>query len=149
DPSKFVNQLLQPPIPQARSSLQLGRSLGHLFAKGADVHAQMLVNFAQKLKDNFYDAWSNATVTSVQPPLQAVYVFRVQASLFGGNVHKLPTYTNSKLDPPDQWADWILDSAEADKAAFLDQAYDAILPGSYVILQSQTSVRLPSQNQSS
>jgi predicted phage baseplate assembly protein len=155
DPSQFVTSLLIPPVPQAVSSLQLGRSLKTTFLKGADGPAQLLVNFVPELKRDFYTAWANANLNATPQALQAVSVLRLQAPLFGAGVSDQPTYyaadvfegdnivhTKGELKTQDQWIKWPL-NGESDDTLFLDQAYEAVLPLSYVMVQtpSETAVR--------
>ena len=155
DPSQFVTSLLIPPVPQAASSLQLGRSLKTAFLKGADGPAQLLVNFVPGLKKDFYTAWANANLNATPQALQAVYVLRLQTPLFGAGVSDQPTYyladvfegdnlvhTKGELKTQNQWIKWPL-NGESDDTLFLDQAYEAVLPSSYVIVQtpSETAVR--------
>jgi predicted phage baseplate assembly protein len=135
DPSLFVNPLLLPQKLQAASSLQLTRDLSTTFALGADVHPQLLLTFAPQLKDTFYQAWQNAVVNATPPVLQGIYAFRVEAPLFGGSVPKPMTFVDGVLQPQPNWLEWPLSGDEANNNMFLDQAYDAILPSSYVLIQ--------------
>ncbi len=136
NPSEFIVGLLEPPILQARSSLQLARSLTTAFAPHTDASPQMLVAFAPKLRQTFYQAWVNATVSDTQRTLLAVYAMRVEAPLFGASVPKMAAYdATGKLEQPQNWTEWPIDSGEQDNALFLDQAYDSILPSSYAVVQ--------------
>lgn len=134
NPSLFITPLLEPPIVQARSSLQLGRNLATAFQAKADAAPQLLLTFVPQLRETFYRAWTAATVNDKQRALIAVYVLRVEAPLFGGNAQKMATYTNGQLNLPQNWTDWDLDG-ESNTALFLDQAYDSILPASYIVVQ--------------
>lgn len=150
DPSKFVTNLLKPRIPQAASSLQLGRSLKLTFQEGTDAPAQLLVNIVPELKENFYHAWANANLNATPRNLKAVYVMRLQAPLFGASVPDQPTFfpedvfedihkdkvihAKGELQPQSEWTKWPLDG-EADDTLFLDQAHEEILPLSYVMIQ--------------
>lgn len=149
DPSKFVGQLLKPPVVQAASRFELNRSLNLAFKKKSDVPAQLLVNFVLQLKDTYYTAWANADVNDASAALTAVYVLRAEAPLFGAGVPKQPTYFDDnqagndphkagQLKPQSQWLEWDLEKDETNNALFLDQADEAILPNSYVVLQRQT-----------
>ncbi len=171
DPSTFVQSLLQPRIPQAASSLQLGRSLQSVLSEKADAQPQLLVNFAPTLKDSYYIAWANANVKTADQALKAIYVFRLAAPLFGASVARQPTYftedsnnnpiskatvtdprVNSatvasaaadahfkgQLRPQEDWQEWSLAEDEKDDALFLDQAHEAILPLSYVLINTLT-----------
>jgi predicted phage baseplate assembly protein len=107
--------------------------LGAAFKEGADSNPQLLVSFAPRLVTTFYRAWSNAAVESAPPALTGVFALRVEAPLFGASAPKQVNYdyTNNKPLAPTEWP---LDG-ESDDAIFLDQAYDAIQPASYVVLQ--------------
>lgn len=65
-----------------------------------------------------------------------VHAYRQQATLFGYNAPKQPTYTTKPPtpDPPSKWIEWDLDS-ETSKTIYLDRAYDGITAGSYVTIQ--------------
>jgi predicted phage baseplate assembly protein len=64
-----------------------------------------------------------------------VFAYRQQAALFGYNAPKQPTYDGTKPKPPSQWTDWDLAGSEKSTRVFLDRAYDAILPGSYITIE--------------
>src|SRR6185503_17002191 len=100
NPAQFVQGLLKPRELQAASSLQLGRSLKTIFEPGKDAPAQLLVNFEPVLKDTFYKAWANASLSSTPRDLKAVYVLRMQAPLFGANVTEPPTYYVEDIPNP-------------------------------------------------
>jgi predicted phage baseplate assembly protein len=142
-PSKFIISLLRPPIAQFGSSLQLTRTLPTAFQLQADTQPQLLVKFAPQLKDTFYTAWANATVSSAERALKTVYAFRIEASLFGANVPKMATYdTQNRLNQPSEWSEWPLANDESPATMFLDQAHDAIQTGSVVMLQQGTGNEL-------
>jgi predicted phage baseplate assembly protein len=159
-PGEFVKQLLLPPVPQARNSLALARSLQQAFSptgvplvdKGqalrsreaatvnlrpyADVGTQLLVSFVPHLASSYYAAWSGARLDPTDAALKAVHVLRARASLFGATAARLPTYTAAGiLNPQNQWTDWTLDSDEGADNAFLDQANEAIAEDSYVVTE--------------
>lgn len=136
NPSQFATSLLLAQKVQAASSLQLSRNLGAAFKLNADSNPQLLVKFAPQLRTNFYAAWANAAVNSTPPVLKGVFVLRAEASLFGANASKIPTYgAGNKPNPPNSWDEWPLDGNETTDALFLDQAYEAIQPASYVVIQ--------------
>lgn len=140
DPSKFVKPLLVPPVPQARSSARLARTLSASFQAGRDTTPQLLVNFEPRIRDTYYAAWSSASVNATAPALSALYALRVAAPLFGATVQRMAAFdANNKLLPPNQWLEWDLDSSERSNSAFLDQLYDTIAPGSRVVIQSTES----------
>jgi predicted phage baseplate assembly protein len=66
---------------------------------------------------------------------KGVFVFRQRAALFGYNAPKQPTYNaNRTPKKPSEWDEWDLDTSEDEGKLFLDNAYDAIKPGSYVAI---------------
>jgi hypothetical protein len=146
-PAQFIPALLKPRIPQAASSLQLTRSLNTTFERGSDASTQLLVNFAPELKETFYDAWANAKLNAERPPLKALYVMRLQTSLFGATVADQPTFfttddtsepdthVRGQIRPPNEWIPWPMSADEENNVLFLDQAHEEILPSSYVIVQ--------------
>jgi hypothetical protein len=144
-PDQFVAKLLKEPNVQPANSLRLRRNLTHELGKGSDAHAQLLVNFAPKLKDSYYAAWSNAEVNAAVSPLEAVYVLRLKASLFGANAPKLVTYTNvgspAVLTPssPDAAPEFDLAGDEKSDSLFLEQAIETIVPDSFAIVQIHRS----------
>ena len=147
-PAEFVPKLLKARITQPASSLRLDRNLRSSFENGKDTPAQLLVNMVPELKDTFYTAWNNATLSDRAPDLQAVYVLRTQVSLFGANVPDQPTFftqdepnenpvhIRGELKPPDQWTKWPLALDERENVLFLDQAHDDVLPLSYAMVQT-------------
>jgi len=80
--------LLKLPSLQPINSVQLNRKIDQLFHPKSDVTSQLLVNFSPTLNSSFYGAWANADVNSAISTLQAVYVLRVSAPLFGYNAAK-------------------------------------------------------------
>ncbi len=135
NPAQFITPLLLAQKVQAAGSLQLSRSLGTAFRLNADSNPQLLVKFAPQLRNFFYTAWGNANVNATPPVLKGVFALRAGASLFGANAPKMPTYTGTVPNQPKDWAEWPLDGNESTDALFLDQAYDAIQPDSYVVIQ--------------
>lgn len=139
DPSKFVNNLLKEPVPQAASSANLTRDLGQAFQPGADAQAQLLVNFAPRLKDTYYTAWRSAQVNATLPALDGIFALRLTIPLFGSTVPKLPKFVNNVLQPPNLWDDWpSLSNDESTDSLFLDQARETVIPESHVVIQKQT-----------
>ncbi len=135
NPSQFVTPLLLAQKVQATSSLQLSRNLGAAFKLNADSNPQLLVKFAPQLKNFFYTAWGSANVNATPPLLKGVFVLRAEAALFGAGAPKLPTYNGNVPKKPSEWEEWPLDGNERTDALFLDQAYDAMQPDSYVVIE--------------
>lgn len=158
NPSKFVTPLLTPFVQQVRSSVHLARSLGGAFQPGSDASPQLLVNFEPRLTDTYYTAWANANVNEATSKLQAIYALQVTASLFGANVPKQASYyaedtrdgqvilhKAGQLKPPSEWEEWDLERDERKNSLFLDQAYDAIPPSGYVMVQKTQNSRITRQ----
>ncbi|HEX5965765.1 MAG TPA: putative baseplate assembly protein, partial [Pyrinomonadaceae bacterium] len=102
----------------------------------------------------------NANINSAPRDLKAVYVMRLQASLFGATVPDQPTFyvadvpdPNDNQNPPrppihvkgelktqDQWLPWPLSTDERDERLFLDQAHDEVLAQSYVVIQRPAEI---------
>jgi len=141
-PDDFVEDLLKEPNVQSANALQLPRSLAGQLGKGSDAQPQLLIGFAPKLANTLYTAWSNATVNSTKPVLKAVYAFHVTAPVFGAIAAKLPTYITDdsktvpvvKVDQPSAWDELDLEGDELPNSVFLDQAYEAIVPNSYAVI---------------
>jgi hypothetical protein len=145
-PDEFVSKLLMEPNVQPASSLRLRRNLTHELGKGSDAHAQLLVNFAPKLKDSYYAAWSNANVNAAVPPLEAVYVLRLKASIFGASAPKVTKFSKAGDDPavftptsPDDATDFDLLGDETSDSLFLEQAFETVAPDSFAIVQIHRS----------
>ena len=69
-------------------------------------------------------------------PTEGVFAFRQQAAVFGFNAPKITTYNATHPHPPnhpDDWDEWNPHS-EANNKIFLDNAYNKIIPGGYVII---------------
>ena len=109
-----------------------------------DVGTQLLVNFVPNLERSYYAAWAGAQLNPAQSPLKAVYALRSRVSLFGAAASKLPTYTQKDdpdfpaglLNPQDQWNDWHYQIDETQHNAFLDQANEAVVAGSYALAET-------------
>lgn len=117
----------------------------------ADTGTQLLVNFAPRLQDNYYQAWAGASLNDTPVPLLGLYALRSRSALFGASAARLPTYYGANdpsgipagtLKSQDQWADWTYWSDEAADNAFLDQANDAIAPDSYALVYGYGGARV-------
>jgi hypothetical protein len=63
------------------------------------------------------------------------FVYREKAAVFGYNAPKKPVYKGNVPDDPENWAEWSLDPSEDEKLIYLDRAYEAITPGSYITVR--------------
>jgi predicted phage baseplate assembly protein len=141
----FVKGLLTARKPQVANSLQLVRNLGASFGANADAGSQLMVHFAPAMQETFYRALSGATVNGKAGPLENVYVLRARTGLFGAGVSMIPAFYGDNdaghipgtIKPQNEWTDDWDYVDEADDNAFLDQAVEAIGPGSYVLAHVQ------------
>jgi hypothetical protein len=84
---------------------------------------------SQDLVDNI-----NEQVSELSSGEGSVFVFRQQAFPFGYNAVKMAEYKdNGTPKSPSEWSEWFMDEKEG--KVYLDNAYDKILPGSYLVLQ--------------
>ncbi len=125
------------PTVQPANSLRLRRSIASALGKASDARPQLLLKFAPQLRDTFYRAWASVPQGEPSPALSGVYALRVAAPRFGYNA---VWPTRLELDdgvyqttPAD---DWPLDHSESADTLYLDNAYDAIRPGGYVVVQT-------------
>lgn len=63
------------------------------------------------------------------------FIYREKAAIFGYNAPKKPVYKGNVPDDPAKWAEWDLDKSEDEKLIYLDRAYEAITPGSYITVR--------------
>lgn len=136
----FVAALKQPPTLQPANALRLSRSVASALAADSDVRPQLLLNLQPRLAGMFYTAWSSTAAPAGSAQVSNVYVQRVAAARFGYNAVVPTRLVSDGGDPPAYQptpaSDWPLDSSESDTTLFLDNAYDAILPGSYVVVRT-------------
>lgn len=156
--------LLQPGRLQPRNALRQVRSVKEAFKTGADAAPQLLVKFAPRLGEHFYPALASANLNLAQPELQAIYALRLTAPLFGYNA---PVRTglipnndkNGGLEVSANDADgavrfitaplandWKLGDEAADVLS-LDNQYDNLLPGGYVLVQRPIESSTATQRQ--
>ncbi|MBE9571497.1 MAG: putative baseplate assembly protein [Proteobacteria bacterium] len=136
-PSSFNEKPLLPPdgkISDFKEKVELEESIVQQIIsktwKGEDLSA--LIKFqdwsAEELVANIIEQ-----TAPCEPEAGSVSVFRQLVFVFGYNAVKQVTYSNGVPKPASQWQEWALDE-EADKL-FLDNAYDKIMPNSYVVIQ--------------
>lgn len=136
-----LNTTLQP-----ASSLHLSRSDSIALGTGSDTRPQLLLNFAPRLIDTFYRAWTSVPQGQASPALSGVYAMRLSAPLFGYNAPQIinlkqtsstdrtkkpplttTTTTNEPVEPSAQ--------NETPDVLSLDNAYPGISAGSYVLIR--------------
>jgi predicted phage baseplate assembly protein len=138
---EITSPLLMPASVQVRNHLHLAKDAKDVFKKGADAAPQLLVNLTPALAPHLYEAWANANVNKATPSLEAIYVLRVTAPLFGYNALP-PTerIENPQKDSPVKFisvptgSDWVIN--EDVKDIYLDNSYEGITPGSYILIDT-------------
>jgi hypothetical protein len=152
----LVKSLLIPPSLQLPNRFLQGKSVGQVFSRDSDANPHLLASFHPRLADALYAAWENAEVNPTVSQLQAVYVLRIAAPLFGYNApikallqqlpaddadNNPPVASDASLatplpliEPP--LADWS-PAGETETSLYLDQVYKEILPNSYAVIQKQ------------
>lgn len=75
----------------------------------------------------------NELTAARKPEAGGVFAFRQLAFVFGYNAAKQVDYTKGVPRLASQWQEWALD--EKAGKLFLDNAYDEIMPNSYVVIQ--------------
>ncbi|HEY9130839.1 MAG TPA: putative baseplate assembly protein [Dyella sp.] len=130
--------LVQPMSLQPTNSLHLQRSLATALGRASDARPQLLLNFARPLVDTFYTAWTHVQHGDPSPELSGVFAMRVTSALFGYNA-PVPTSIVQKKDSANQWTSTptpgSLSVDERDDVLWLDNAYDAVTAGGYVLIQ--------------
>lgn len=124
---------------QPANSLHLQRSVAAALGKASDARPQLLLKFAPQLRDTFYRAWASVSQGEPSPALGGVYALRVAAARFGYNAvwpTRLEFDDQAKVYQSQPADDWLLDNSEAANKLFLDNAYDGIRPGGYVVVQT-------------
>jgi hypothetical protein len=138
-PDDFVEGLLKPAVAQVANTLQLRRDLGTAFARGADVQPQLLVDFAPRLKGNYYTAWRGAAASSQAPQgaaLEGVFLLRGGESLFGAGAAQEPSFS----DKGTTFSEWDYAEDETETNAFLARADERLAVGDLVLIQQPTGV---------
>lgn len=139
--------LLKRPSLQPPNSVRLSRKVEQVFHQKSDVTPQLLINFNPALTTSFYGAWANADINSAISTLEAVYVLRVSAPLFGYNAApKMALIPNPNTSISNKIpfisavdGDWSMSEAgdEKPEQLFLDSAYEGVLPGSYALIEKE------------
>ena len=122
---------------QPANSLHLQRNVASALGKASDVRPQLLLKFAPQLRDTFYRAWASVPQGEPSPALSGVYALRVAAARFGYNaVWPTRLTLQSGVYQTEPADDWSLDNSESADKLFLDNAYDGIRAGGYVVVQT-------------
>ncbi|MDE2154840.1 MAG: putative baseplate assembly protein [Xanthomonadaceae bacterium] len=137
----LFNALKLNPTLQPANSFRLRRSVATALGTASDTRPQLLLDFAPRLLDTFYRAWTSVPQGQPSPVLSGVYAMRVAAPLFGYNAPRimglgLNTDADTKatvpyVSRPD--GDWP--ASEYPDRVQLDSAYDGVIAGSYLLIQ--------------
>jgi hypothetical protein len=129
------------PTLQPASHFRLQRNIASALGKASDTRPQLLLKFAPRLIDTFYHAWTSVPHGDPSPTLSSVHALHLAAPLFGYNAPSImaivpnPNPATSDKIPfvskPD--GDW--DSAEQDDRVQLDNGYDGVQDGSFLVIQ--------------
>ena len=125
-----------PPTLQPANRMRLNRNVQSVLGAASDVRPQLLLRFDDRLADTFYPAWSGVRESDASATLTGVYALTLAAPLFGYNApHR--SFLNI-IDAPDLMApasdgDWQVN--EVADTLQLDNAYDGISKGSYVVIE--------------
>lgn len=163
--------LLKSPVTQVADTLRLSRDTKKAFSSNTRAIPEMLINFQPLLKPVLYQALANAKVveTSVKPDdpnkkatrgtdveealpeLISVHAMRLSVPLFGHNAPKKMGFKPNEDDEtgriipivsiPD--GDWKPeDFNEFETRLYLDNAYDSVVEGAYVIVDDNHTGRI-------
>jgi hypothetical protein len=139
----LIKPLLKMPALHPVNALRLERKASEIFSTKTDAAPQIMVNLSPRLKASFYQAWRSTPL--VKPGSPRVYALRTTASVFGYNApRKLIPVANDDdntkvempviLKPEGEWKP-SEESSESGKIVFLDNSYDKLLPGSFIVIQ--------------
>jgi predicted phage baseplate assembly protein len=131
------------PTPQPASRFRLQRNVTSALGKASDVRPQLLLNFEARLADNFYRAWTSVPQGEPSPALSSVHALRLAAPLFGYNAPQSISITQtpdghggstSKVTTTELPLD------EDPNVVRLDNGYDGVLAGSYLVIHPSGDV---------
>jgi len=133
----LVESLTRPPTLQPANALRLSRSIQGALGKASDARPQLLQLFQPRLVGTLYSAWGGLASPRGSAQVQRIYVQRVSAPRFGYNAAvpmKIVTASDGTVRTLPTGVDWSLDTpTENADTVFLDNAYEGIQPGTYVV----------------
>lgn len=132
----LVESLTRPPTLQPANALRLSRSIQGALGKASDARPQLLQLFQPRLVGTFYSAWGGLSSPRGSAQVRRIYVQRVSAPRFGYNAAvpmKINTASDGTVTTSPTGVDWPVDKTEDADTVFLDNAYDGIQPGTYVV----------------
>ena len=133
----LVGALTLRPTVQPASRLHLQRSVATALGQASDVRPQLLLKFESRLADTFYRAWTSVSHGEPSPTLSGVHALRVSAALFGYNAPQSIAITqtsdgNGGSTSKVTTSELALD--EEPHVVHLDNAYDGVTAGSYLVI---------------
>lgn len=135
-------------LPQPANSLRLQRSVATALGISSDTRPQLLLNFATPLVDTFYNAWTQVPHGDPSPTLNGVFAMRLSAPLFGYNAPQAISITQKWDGANSQWVSTSTPGGdpqvanESKDVLSLDNAYDSVTAGGYVLIQNGDDARL-------
>lgn len=139
--------LIQPATQQPANSLRLQRNLATALSVASDARPQLLLNFARPLVDTFYNAWTHVKHGEPSPALTGVYAMRVVSPLFGYNAPAPISIVQSYDNTNSQWVSTPkpgnLSIDERANVLWLDNAYDGVTAGGYVMIHTGNVTKPP------
>jgi predicted phage baseplate assembly protein len=138
----LLGALAAPPTLQPANSLRLARSVATALGKTSDARPQLLLNFETRITGSFYRAWSSVQHGRPSPALTGVYAMRIAAPLFGYNAPHMPEQPpvitlRRAAAAASSDGDWPVN--EQQNKVQLDNAYDGVSAGSFLLIQKQGS----------
>jgi hypothetical protein len=140
----LIDSLTRPPTLQPANALRLSRSIEGALGKGSDARPQLLQLFQPRLVGTLYNAWGGLASPRGSAQVQRIYVQRVSAPRFGYNAAvpmKIKTASDGTVTTSPTGVDWPVDGSEGTDTFFLDNAYDGIQPGTYVVQTDPTATQ--------
>jgi predicted phage baseplate assembly protein len=130
----LVRQLERPPSRPPSSPARLALSVRGTFGPGSSTVDRLFADFHPTAEGTLAAARARARVTA-SPELGAIYAMRVRASVYG-HTSLPPTNADGVLEVggPDWTYEPDVPSRDRRKVIDLDTTYDAIVPGSWVVV---------------
>jgi predicted phage baseplate assembly protein len=147
--SRLIPTLLEPPSVQPASPRRLARSAAQAFDLKGDMALQIVGTVFPGVKKQLYRAVQGAGRLYSGPV--EVHALRTRASLFGHNASKKPLRFNTTTGEITEVGEWPviegragMETGVAQRVAHeepdvvhLDADYDEILPGSWIVIETQ------------
>lgn len=143
--SARLNTLIKKPSQPLKNALQLPRVLESSFGPTSDAGLKAMGLASPELRKTLGTAIETYAQASPEPKLE-VYALRLKAGVFGRNAPKRTrTTTTGRTAETEVIGEWpivdvsdgqIVDVTESADTVYLDNSYDGILPGSWLVLDS-------------